>query len=481
MTNSLMDQLLERVTLGPRERTVSSVDTLEEAHGTRLTGAVRAYFERQDRCELEGMPLFHCYGHAIPQLEPSEANRFVAAMDGELPLIGAFTGSAFLAHEGGGEVYYVSLAPDAPEVAIYGPGEGAMRYLADSLEAVAGLVLAVDRWESHAEAEGLDTEDLIEGRVTPPGDGPLAELLAALEGHVHLPHEELDDDDGEGAADLAVLTVLEEIVPRLAGKSLAAPRDSALVAAFERAYPIVSMLDHRGLFPLEPGQAPAGWADTAAGALHWLWHGYLTSDSDSAERALALADHGAALVRDAARIVADLERDPASWPALGHVPVLRELMADPPTAATEPPAGHEALLDGSDAAKKLERSPADADHWNALTYEHFGQSDWPSMLGCADIAAALRPHHYYPWLQRGIALMMLERYPEAVAAFDRGLCYERHDDLLLNKAMAFRESGDRDGAVATLRRIPRWKRAETIARVPELADLADSVDPPLDP
>ena len=98
-----------------------------------------------------------------------------------------------------------------------------------------------------------------------------------------------------------MLTVFEEIVPRLVGASLSAERASALFDRFERASPVFTMLAQRDLLPLEPADAPADWSEATPDPIDWLWHGNLTSGSDLADRVAAVAGHRAQLVRDAAR------------------------------------------------------------------------------------------------------------------------------------------------------------------------------------
>jgi hypothetical protein len=476
----LLQELLQDVTLEPRDPALRSVAELEDAFGMSLSSAVLAYFSAHQTHHLGSSGALYCSDEpCFPAVGSPRGNLFAQVLRERPELIAAFTGSMVLGSDGGGQGYFVDLSPGGDAVAIYGPGVGELRPLTDSLESFAGLVRLDALWAEYAEANDIDTGAVIDGDrevdLSKPDLTPLAKLLSTLQGRLHLP----------GYDGTEVCSDFDEIVGALAGSPLRLPTPPRFVEAHERAYPLVCMLDHGGLFPLGTYDPPDDWQSSYPDTIYWLWRSYFQEDDERLETTLRrCSDHRARLIRDAGALIASLVQSTDELPEWNHLRVLRQLVLAPPPRATEPPPGYEELLaeDGNDDSTRarlkemLRGQPTHADAWDNLTFQFYSAAQWPQMQRCAEISAALRPEHYYPWMQLGVARMTQGHLAESLPFFDRALCLSSNPNLWLNKAGAWLELGRRDVAVATLRQLPEHNRADLIAQVDDLAPLAEEVE-----
>ena len=476
----LLQRLLDDITLEPRDPALQSVAKLEEAFGTPLSGAVRAYFSVHETHHLGSSGALHCRDEpCFPAAGSPRDNLFAQVLRERQDLIAAFTGSMVLGSDGGGQDYFVDLSHGGDAVAIYGPGVGELRPLTDSLESFAGLVRLDALFAEYAEANGIDPGDVIDGDVkvdlSKPELTPLATLLSTLQGRLHLPGYDGTD----------VCSDFDEIVGALAGGPLRLPTTPRFVEAHERAYPLVCMLDHGGLFPLGPDDPPDDRQSSYPDTMYWLWRSYFQEDDERLQTTLRrCADHRARLIRDAGALIASVVESTDELPEWNHLRVLRQLVLAPPSRATEPPPGYEELLaeDGNDDSTRarlkemLRGQPTHADAWDNLTFQFYSAAQWPQMQRCAEISAALRPEHYYPWMQLGVAQMSQGNLVASLPFFDRAICFSSNPNLWLNKAGAWLELGRRDLAVANLRQLPEHNRADLIAQVDDLAPLLGEVE-----
>ena len=477
----LLKQLLQSISLDPRDPALGSVAELEEAFGTSLNPEATAWFLAHQGHHLgESRVLFAYDQPCFPVVGSPRDNLFAQALRGQLELIAAFTGSMVLGNDGGGQDYFIGLEAGDEGVAIYGPGVGELRPLADSLESFVGLLRLDELWDEYAEANDIDTGEVIEGDLeidlsSTPGLAPLAELLSALRGRVHLPGFEGTD----------VCSEFDELVGALADAPLLLSEQPGFVKAHQRAYPLMRMLDHGGLFPLGPSPLPDDWHSRYADTMYWLWRSYFQDDDKQLLAAIQrCSEHPARLIRDAAAMISSLVDSTDTLREWDHLRVLRQLVLTPGTPATEPAEGYEALLvedSDDDATRKqlkalLRKEPTRTDAWDNLTFQFYSAQQWEPMQRCAGISAALRPEHDYAWMQLGVAHLANDRPAESLPFFDRSLCFSSNPNLWLNKALAWLELDRRDLAVATLRQLPAHSRAGLIAGVDDLAPLGDEVE-----
>lgn len=451
---------------------------IEELFGQELPTDLRVYVDRLEQEDLEqASNLFQCVDgeELASDLEP---NAFTSALRHQIALFAAFTASVPIGKDGGGQWYYVAL--EAPhELGIYGPGVGELRLLADSFSSFLGLVRAEQQIADHIEEheDELDPDAIYEGDETldlsRAGLEDAKRLFDALKGHVRL----------TGFNDSDVCSDFDELFIGQRGGVWPLDAQSRLFADHERAHPLVRMLDHMGLWELE---AECTDFVRVPDALYALWRLYFGDDDAALTQALVRCEsHVAGMVRDAATFMHGLLDAPEEWAGQNHLRTLRELvLAGDPVALSEPPDGSEALsaADPTDSAAmtkfkaKVRELPATADAWDALTYGYFAEERWEEMHGCAEVSIALRPQHYYAWMQRGIARHMMEQYNDALADFNVGLCFGDHNNLLLNKAIAYKDLGRHKQMIDTLRALPRHSRRDTIAAVEGLAEYVAEVE-----
>ncbi len=450
---------------------------IEELFGTELPTDLHVYVDRLEREDLDqASNLCQCVDgtELASDLEP---NAFTSALRHQIALFAAFTASVPVGKDGGGQWYYVAL--EAPhELGIYGPGVGELRLLADSFTSFLGLVRAEQQIADHItdHEDELDADAIYEGDekldLNRAGLEDAKRLFDALVGHVRL----------TGFEDSDVCSDFDELFIGQRGEVWPLDAKSQLFTDHERAHPLVRMLDHMGLWELE---AECTDFVRVPDALYALWRLYFGSDDAALTQALVRCEsHAAGMVRDASTFMRGLLDAPEDWAGQNHLRTLRALvLAGEPDTLCEPPDGSDALAaadpaDNTTMTKfkaQVRKLPTTADAWDQLTYAYFAEERWEEMHACADVSIALRPQHYYAWMQRGIARHVMERYEEALADFNVGLCFGDHTNLLLNKAISYKDLGRHKQMIDTLRALPRHSRRDTIAAVEGLADHVDEV------
>jgi Flp pilus assembly protein TadD len=103
----------------------------------------------------------------------------------------------------------------------------------------------------------------------------------------------------------------------------------------------------------------------------------------------------------------------------------------------------------------LQKAPADAELLSATGRVEQSLGRWESSILRYTRADAVDPRSVLNARRQAVALLWLRRYPEADAAFDRGIAFSPATPLLhQGKAMVRLAQGDLAGARAVLRRIP---------------------------
>ncbi len=378
-------------------------------------------------------------------------NLFEAAIGEPLRLVAGLTGSLPIGSDPAGREYFVRVDPTRDEVALYDPAIGELERVADSLASFAGLLRFQQLWSELEEAGVVDTEEAIEGEVdlAAPELAEVRALLEALDGHLHLPDP----------SDTDILTDDLELLIGLLGEPREAP--CPLADEFRVMEPLLPLLTQGGF---APAPEPAG-DPSLARLLGAYFH---LDESAFEEERKAHADHPARVVRDAATFLGELVA--GERPAYGELPILRSWVRDGlPKGSDAPPA--EPLAEVPEDRRPAQL--ANADGWDQVTYTFYSEQDWERMLACAEISTALRPGHYYAWMQKGIALHSSDRHREALEAYYRALCFPGHTNILANIAITWLDLGEPDTVRVVLDRLPASAREQYTSTIDELKPFAD--------
>lgn len=72
-------------------------------------------------------------------------------------------------------------------------------------------------------------------------------------------------------------------------------------------------------------------------------------------------------------------------------------------------------------ARAVEAHPKDADLWNDLGYYHYQRGNWAQAEENLRRALAVSPKHSKAWTNLGLTLGQMEKYPEALDAFEKAV------------------------------------------------------------
>jgi Flp pilus assembly protein TadD len=111
----------------------------------------------------------------------------------------------------------------------------------------------------------------------------------------------------------------------------------------------------------------------------------------------------------------------------------------------------------------LKAAPHDADLLNDVGYFHAGQGEWAEAEHCYRHCLDLQPKHPKAWVNLGVALANLQRYPESCDAFGRVL---KLAEANYNVGVLLAHQGKPDQARAYLRHAleldPDLSKAQTV-------------------
>ncbi|MBO6938269.1 MAG: hypothetical protein JJ863_25090 [Deltaproteobacteria bacterium] len=442
----LFDEWMERLPEGKDEALVARV---AEAFGRDPSPRLVRLLARIEKGAEDGEGPLHL---APPSLWALDApNLFEAALGHPLRVIAGLTGSLPIGSDIGGRDHFVRVDPDRDEVALYDPAIGELERVADSLASFAGLLRFQRLWAALEEAGTVDTEDAIDGEVdlASPELAEVRALLETLDGHLHLP----DPDDTDITTDDA------ELLLGLLGEPREAP--CALADDFRPMEPLLVLLTRGGYAPAPEPSGDPSLARLVSAYFH------LDDAAFEAER-VKHADHPARVVRDAATFLGELVA--GNRPAYSELPIYRSWVKSGGSPKGSSKAPKELLELVPEDRRPAQLTNPDA--WDQVTYKFYSEKDFERMLTCAEISTALRPGHYYGWMQKGIALQSFERYEEALDAYHQALCHPGHTNVLANIAITWVDLDQPDTVRAVLDRLPPAARDDYTSTIDELKPFA---------
>jgi tetratricopeptide (TPR) repeat protein len=469
---------LESMT-SPRATARSAIEELEGHVGVAMAPDLRAFFAFH-----ESRALHASVGQLRIWTEPTwglpdsrSVERLASSVYREAAsAIAALTNTIYLGADRGGQVYFAEIDPKRSEVFVYGPGVGELKLLCDSFASFAELNEIDERWQACCEDEGVDEDDLEreEFVLASPRLRALREEIRLRRGRFHLTGFDHSD----------VSTDFDETIPRLGGTKLEAVSRSCTSRLFNGARWLVWLLsgshvhvEPAGARDLDADMRDPELAPLAATKVYWLWHLFLFDRRTELGTFLEVcARDPSRLVRTTAELMSELSVPGPVRAPLEHFRELRSVVLDAAAGRVRPLPKERGLRVEEERREKRLRelvAPAPSDSpriaaqkkavakalhepqpWDALTFAYFEEEDVERMLAATEARLTLSHGDYYPWLQKGIALQMLKRYPEALAAFDRALFLERENawaSAWINKSFVCGALGDRSGALLHLR------------------------------
>jgi len=237
---------------------------------------------------------------ALPSAEPTPSELARHVFFQQPTTIAALTGTVFIGADHGGQVYFVQVAGDSSEVFIYDPGQGALQFLADSLDSFMFLNDLSQQWRDYGRVHDVDFEDVENGDVdtTAPEIQRITTGLTSLKSRVNL------DEDADVASEfheqLPALTGVRPVVSSTTGVEQVFDSARWLVMALGGIYIELDDATQR-VFQDEIDDPTLG--TRPATKVYWLWHLFLFDDARLVEFSAACAEDEASLVRGTARLM----------------------------------------------------------------------------------------------------------------------------------------------------------------------------------